>query len=101
MTKFRIQLSEERSVKGGVPQGSKVGSTAFIIYINNPPSSVLRGNEDEEDVGMFMDHTTISEIIDMSHHISGNVIGNSERNVDGVLQFSRDRSMELNVKKCR
>ena len=40
----------------------------------------------------------------MSQHISncpiGN-IGNSQRNVENILQFTKNQNMELNVKKCR
>ena len=85
-TKFRNQLSEERSVKGRVPEGSKVVSLAFIIDINALPVFVLKDDQDEDDVAMSINDTTISEIFYMSHHISGNAIGNFQRNVNRVFE---------------
>ena len=37
----------------------------------------------------------------MSQHISNCAIGNSQRNVQNILQFTKNQNMELNVKKCR
>ena len=63
-------------------QGSKVGPTAFIIKINNL-SAVIRdemsrimatSSEDcaiiKDDTIMFMDDSTLYEVLDVSNHIS-------------------------------
>ena len=48
-----------------------------------------------------MDDTTLSEVIDITQHASNRPIGNSQRNVDNVLQFTRDQNMKLDNKKCK
>jgi hypothetical protein len=48
-----------------------------------------------------MDDTTVSEVIDISQHVSNCPIGNSQRNVDNILQFTGNQNMELNSKKCK
>ena len=55
----------------------------------------------DDDVTIFMDDTTISEIIDVKNHIPGNVIGNAERNMSEVMKFTKQQKMELNLKKCK
>jgi hypothetical protein len=42
---------------------------------------------------MFMDDTTMSEVLNVSDHISGESIGNSQRNLESVLQFTNDENM--------
>lgn len=56
-------------IRGGIPQGSKLGSIAFIIKINQLPR-VVGSHSDRRKVGsdkintvMFMDNTTASEVI--------------------------------------
>ena len=49
---------------------------------------------------MFMDDTTLSEVSDISDHLGGIPIGNTQMNVDKVVQFAKDEGMELNYKKC-
>ena len=49
---------------------------------------------------MFMDDTTLSEVINVSDHLDGNSIGNTQMNVYKVVQFAKDEGMELNCKKC-
>ena len=59
-----------------------------------------RTTVEDQDVAMFMDDTTLSEVIDVSHHLGGIPIGNTQMNVDKVVQFAKDEGMELNYKKC-
>ena len=49
---------------------------------------------------MFMDETTLSEVIDVIDNLGGIPIGNTQMNVDKVVQFAKDEGMELNYKKC-
>jgi hypothetical protein len=48
-----------------------------------------------------MDDTTMSEVLNVSDHISGESIGNYQRNLESVLQFTNDENMQLNFKKCK
>jgi hypothetical protein len=69
-------------IRGGVPQGSKVGPT-FIIKLNNLPA-VIRDEISritatsseacaiiEDNTIMFMDDSILYKVLDVSNHISG------------------------------
>jgi hypothetical protein len=89
VTKVGNTFSDPAYIKGGA-QGSKIGPLAFIVHINDLPSVVQSSDDDNSDtVSMFMDDTTMSEVLNViSDHISGESIGNSQRNLDSVLQFT-------------
>ena len=48
-----------------------------------------------------MDDTTFSEVCDVSNHISGTCLGNSQTNVERVACFAQQKRMELTAKKCK
>ena len=50
---------------------------------------------------MFTDDTTLSEVINMTQHSSGSSIGNTQRNVNSVMQFAQEERMDLNGGKCK
>ena len=54
-----------------------------------------------ENMSMFMDDTTLSEVLDISNHLTGRSIGNTQRNVDSVVKFAIEERMELNGNKCK
>ena len=63
---------------------------------------VQSSDDDNSDtVSMFMDDTTMSEVLNVSDHISGESIGSSQRNLESVLQFTNDENRQLNFKKCK
>ncbi len=80
VTKVGNTFSDPAYIKGGVPQGSKIGPLAFIVYINDLPSVVQSSDDNSDTVSMFMDDTTMSEVFNVSDHISGESIGNSQCN---------------------
>jgi hypothetical protein len=103
---YRNHKSECKSIRGGIPQGSKLGPLAFIIKINQlanvveTPNDDRNGGSDQDDIVIFMDDTTLSEVIDVTDHVSGNCIGNSQNNINNISRFTGNEQMELNAKKC-
>ena len=68
--------------------------------IPNHQDQICNAGVEDQDVAMFMDDTTLSEVINVSDHLDGNSIGNTQMNVYKVVQFAKDEGMELNCKKC-
>ena len=58
-------------------------------------------DNDDDDVTIFMDDTTVSEVIDIKNHIADEAIGNAEKNIREVMKFLNNQKMELNLKKCK
>ena len=106
---YRGAKSERMITHGGIPQGSKLGLIAFIIKVNDLPAATNWDPNDEQNLSngcdgetvLFMDDTTLSEVCDVSNHISGTCLGNSETNVERVACFAQQERMELNAKKCK
>ena len=62
----------------------------FIVHINYLPlvlkqpeitysDDMTKCDNDDDDVTIFMDDTTVSEIIDIKNYIAGEAIGNAEK----------------------
>ena len=107
-TSFQGEPSDLRKIRGGVPQGSKLGPIAFILKINHLPQVAIPNEQeqiceasDDQDIAMFVDDSTLSEVITITQHSSGSPIGNIQRSVNNVVQLAKDESMELNGKKCK
>ena len=110
-TRFGDKYSTSCVINGAVPQGSRIGPFAFIIHINalhavikdsesNLTESSLESDNDD-DVTLFMDDTTLSEVLNVSNHVSGVQIGSAPVNVMKVNNFATEQKMKLNLKKCK
>ena len=106
---YRGAKSERMITHFGITQGSKLGPIAFIIKINDLPLATNWDPTDEQNLSngcdgetvLFMDDTTLSKVCDVSNHISGTCLGNSQTNVERVACFAHQERMELNAKKCK
>ena len=106
MCTFRNQKSECKSLKGGIPKGSTLGPLAFIIKIKQLANVVKTPSDDQnagfnqDDIVIFMNDTTLSAVIDVTNHVSGNSIRNSQSTFYDITRFTEKEQMELNAKKC-
>ena len=91
-----------KQVNGGVPQGSKIGPLAFIIKINGL-EEVCKGisNNEKDTVILYMDDSTLSEILSTASHVSGEQIGKMQLRLDAVVNWSNSQDMVLNGEKCK
>ena len=70
--------------------------------MTNDQEQVCASPEDQDAVMFIGDTTcTLSEVFDLTHHLSANPIGNTQRNANGVLQFTYDKRMQLIGEKCK
>ena len=98
-TKLGNVTSNLEHVNGGIPQGSKIGPLAFIIKVNSLGQASLEN--DSNMVVIYMDDFTLSEILDVSHHVSVEQIGNMQDQLNSVIEWSEDQEMVLNSEKCK
>ena len=100
--KFDGKLSTFRYTNAGVPQGSKIGPFSFLAKINRLPDVAVTDNTtNAEQSSMFIDDTTLSEILNVSNHKSNEPIGNMEYNVKRISKFCSEQRMVLNGKKTK
>ena len=67
VTRFGNKLSTSYMINGGVPQGSRIGPLAFVVYINGLQGAVstysesrqtnsnISANDNDKDLTLFMD----------------------------------------------
>ena len=88
-----------KKINAGVPQGGKIGPIAFITKINKLPDLALTDkNSGKEYVSIFMDDTTLSEILNINNPET-QPVSNIQANVERISKFSREENMRLNLKK--
>ena len=100
-------------ITGKVAQGSKIGPTAFIIKINNLPTVIKEEMSRimatkceacaivENVIIMFMDDSTLYEVLDVPSHTSGMPIGGLFWKINRIFKFTEDEKVVLNLKKCK
>ena len=96
------KLSDFRNINAGVPQGSQIGPFSFIAKINRLPDVAVTDNStNAEQVSMFIDDTTLSEVLNVTNHTSDQPIGNMELNIQRISTFCSEQRMVLNGKKTK
>ena len=84
--------SETSIVLSGVPQGSVLGPLLFLIYINDLPQYVSPGTQ----VKLFADDSAVyRRISSKNDHIT------LQKDLDSLVQWERDWSMEFHPDKCQ
>ena len=70
-TSFQGEQFELMRINGGIPLGSKLGRIAFLLKVNRLPRNErewqCEASEDQDTI-IFVDDTTLSEVIDMAQH---------------------------------
>ena len=82
-------MSEEKTVTSGVPQGSVLGPTLFLTYINDIVDSVTCNTK------LFADDLLIFQVLE-----NNNSIVNFQRNLDRLEEWANRWEMKFNVSKC-
>ena len=84
------ESSSELEVSSGVPQGSVLGPTLFLIYINDLPLRV------DCSVSLYADDTLLYQPVDTIDEAV-----QFQSNIDAVHKWSVDWKMPFNDKKCK
>ena len=76
----------------------------MIIQLANvvkTPRDDQNGGCNQEDIFIFMDDTALSEVIDVTNHVTvWKFIGNSQSTVNDITRLPENEHMQLNTKKC-
>ena len=87
--RFNDVLSDYLSVKGGLPQGTKLGPLGFQIVINEA------GNNAKSHYWKYVDDMTFAE---NRHYV---VKGHLQDDLDDFTQWTADNCLKLNPTKCQ
>ena len=86
---FRNGMSQWREVKSGVPQGSILGPTLFLVYVNDLPDNV------QSSLKMFADDTKAYKCI--SSLADCQVL---QKDLDSLAKWSNKWLVQFNESKC-
>ena len=86
---LREGLSNWKPVTSGVPQGSILGPTLFLIYVNDLPDSV------QTTAKMFADDTKVYNTISSEDDCQ-----RLQQDLDNLAQWSKDWLLSFNETKC-
>ena len=87
---YNDEVSEWTQVLSGVPQGSVLGPTLFILYVMDIPEVI------NSSVDMFADDTKLYRAIQKDEDIE--IL---QRDINNLMEWSRIWMMKFNVKKCK
>ena len=82
--------SNKRKITYGVPQGSILGPTLFLIYINSLSQLDLKGS-----IKLYADDTTLL----YSSDSCGSVVQNIRHDLELILHWLQSHKLTLNIKK--
>ena len=82
-------MSTELPVTSGVPQGSVLGPTLFLVYINDLPKCVTCN------VSLYADDTLLYATVNNSQDIES-----FQTNFDALCRWSTENMMPFNTTKC-
>ena len=97
--KMRVVVNGQKSkvfeINAGVPQGSVLGPTLFLLFINDLPSDVLRSF-----INIFADDTTIYGFTSkgVSHH---DLADNLSEDLSNVVQWGKRWLVSFNAQKTK
>ena len=93
-TQIGADLSNEREVKTGVPQGSILGPTFFLCYINDI-IKVCRNSK----ILLYADDTVLYKIISDSHRFLD--MHDFQQDVNRLITWCQQNRLSINVKKTK
>ena len=85
-------MSGELKFKCGIPQGSCLGPTLFIVYINE----IFRCIDNDVNIMMFADDCALYK----SHNCCDTVLRKLQEGLDAYVSWGKNNNMHLNVSKC-
>lgn len=90
-----VKIGENESadflVNSGVPQGSHIGPTIFLVFIDDIPSVV----SDDVFLSMYADDVRVGKTI--KSHFDALAL---QQSIDGIRDWCNQNDLHLNIEKC-
>ena len=86
---FKGTVSEEKRVTSGVPQGSVLGPTLFLTYINDIVDSISCNTK------LFADDLLVFQVLE-----NDDSVASFQRDLDNLQAWASKWEMKFNVSKC-